>query len=46
MSRIRRDEGLAKTLRGHNLDLIIAPMDSPVCSLGMASGNDLFFEDT
>ncbi|KAK4144609.1 uncharacterized protein C8A04DRAFT_11444 [Dichotomopilus funicola] len=41
MSTIGRDQGLRKTLDEHNLDLVIAPMDSPVCSLSFASGYPL-----
>ncbi|KAK4151888.1 amidase signature domain-containing protein [Chaetomidium leptoderma] len=38
MRKIGRDEGLDKAFDEHNLDIVIAPMDSPICSLSMASG--------
>ncbi|AEO66790.1 uncharacterized protein THITE_151705 [Thermothielavioides terrestris NRRL 8126] len=38
MLQVGRDQGLRKVLDEHNLDVVIAPMDSPVCSLSTASG--------
>lgn len=44
MIKVGREEGLAKTFRDNGLDIVVAPMDSPVCSLGTASGKDLHLE--
>lgn len=39
--RIARDEGLDKALDRDNLDVVFAPMDSPICSLSTASGKQV-----
>ena len=41
--KIGRDEGLDKAFGEHDLDVVLAPMDSPVCSLSMASGSFVSF---
>ncbi|KAK4237003.1 hypothetical protein C8A03DRAFT_45091 [Achaetomium macrosporum] len=37
--KVRRDRGLRKVLGEFHLDVVIAPMDSPVCSLSTAFGH-------
>jgi amidase len=43
LRKIGRDEGLDKAFNEHDLDIVIGPMDSPTCSLSMASGRSRSF---
>ncbi|OTB13859.1 hypothetical protein K445DRAFT_368357 [Daldinia sp. EC12] len=38
MTRVAKEEGLKKTMKDYGLDVVVAPMDSPICSLSCASG--------
>lgn len=37
MERVAKD-GISKVMSEHGLDIIVGPMDSPLCSLSSASG--------
>ncbi|KAK6953331.1 hypothetical protein Daesc_005634 [Daldinia eschscholtzii] len=41
MTRVAKEEGLKKTMKDYGLDVVVAPMDSPICSLSCASGRDV-----
>jgi hypothetical protein len=42
MRKIARDQGIHKAIAEHDVDVLLAPMDSPVCSLSTASGKSPF----
>lgn len=43
MHKVARDEGLDKVMDLENLDVVFAPMDSPICTLSTASGKQVPF---
>ena len=42
MRKIGRNQEIEQVIKEHDLDVILAPMDSPVCSLSTASGTLTF----